>query len=290
MPLGRGLDSLIPTSSGKINQESAKKIVEETTEETGEEIVNIPLTRIEPNPYQPRKTFARQAQEELINSIKEHGIIAPLILVPLDNNRWQIIAGERRWRAAKVLGKKTVPAIIRKMSEVEKLEISLLENLQRQDLNPMERARAYQRLIDEFNLTEEETAKKVGKARATIANALRLLSLPSVIQQAIEEKRISEGHAKALLSSGDKDKQEILLRRILGLGLTVRETEKITQGKKVYKKIELDPELLREEQELSEYLKARVNIKKTRKKRKIIIEVAGDEELNNLIKKLLKVI
>jgi len=284
--LGRGLDSLIPTSSGKIREETAKKIVEEI-EEGGEKIINLPLEQIEPNPYQPRKEFAHQAQEEIINSIREHGIIEPLILTPGLNNKFQIIAGERRFRAAKFLGLKTVPIIIRKASEIEKLELSLLENLQRKDLNPLEKARAYQRLIDEFNLTEEEVAKKIGKARSTVSNALRLLSLPLLVQKAIEEEKISEGHAKALLSLEDKDKQEMFLKRILGLGLTVRESEKITQGKRIYKKIEVDPEILKKEEELKNLLEAKVTIHKMRKKRKVIIEVYNDEELNSLIEKLL---
>jgi len=284
--LGRGLDSLIPTSSGKIREETAKKIVEEI-EEGGEKIINLPLEQIEPNPYQPRKEFAHQAQEEIINSIREHGIIEPLILTPGLNNKFQIIAGERRFRAAKFLGLKTVPVIIRKASEIEKLELSLLENLQRKDLNPLEKARAYQRLIDEFNLTEEEVAKKIGKARSTVSNALRLLSLPLLVQKAIEEEKISEGHAKALLSLEDKDKQEMFLKRILGLGLTVRESEKITQGKRIYKKIEVDPEILKKEEELKNLLEAKVTIHKMRKKRKVIIEVYNDEELNSLIEKLL---
>jgi len=284
--LGRGLDSLIPTSSGKIREETAKKIVEEI-EEGGEKIINLPLEQIEPNPYQPRKEFAHQAQEEIINSIREHGIIEPLILTPGLNNKFQIIAGERRFRAAKFLGLKTVPIIIRKASEIEKLELSLLENLQRKDLNPLEKARAYQRLIDEFNLTEEEVAKKIGKARSTVSNALRLLSLPLLVQKAIEEEKISEGHAKALLSLEDKDKQEMFLKRILGLGLTVRESEKITQGKRIYKKIEVDPEILKKEEKLTNLLEAKVTIHKMRKKRKVIIEVYNDEELNSLIEKLL---
>ena len=283
--LGRGLNSLIPTSKGKIREETAKEIVEEI-KEAGEKILNIFLEEIEPNPYQPRKSFSHLELEELINSIKEYGIIEPLILTPFDS-RFQIIAGERRFRAAQILGLKTVPAVIRKASEIEKLEISLLENLQRKDLNPMERARAYQRLIDEFNLKEEEISRKLGKARSTIANSLRLLSLPVSVQKAIEEEKISEGHAKALASSEDSEKQEKFLRRILGLGLTVRETEKAISGKRVYKKIELDPLILAQEEELAHRLDARVEIKKTRKKRKIIIEVNDDEELDNLIKKLL---
>jgi len=231
MVLGRGLNSLIPTSSGKIREERAMEIAKEIGR--GEEVIDIPLEKIEPNPYQPRKEFSHLSQEELINSIKEYGIIEPLILTKGEQDKYQIIAGERRFRAAQFLGMKTVPGIVRQASEIEKLEISLLENVQRRDLNPIEKAKAYQRLIDEFNLTEEEIAKKMGKARSTISNTLRLLSLPLAVQGAIGEEKISEGHAKALMSLEDKDKQEMLLRRILGLGLTVRETEKMSKGKRV---------------------------------------------------------
>ena len=311
--LGRGLNSLIPIKKIAVprSEATASTTGVEEIKEGGEKIINLPLEQIEPNPYQPRKEFAHQAQEELINSIREHGIIEPLILTPGYagsasvaettsakeaalrqgesglNRKFQIIAGERRFRAAKFLGLKTVPVIIRKASEIEKLELSLLENLQRKDLNPLEKARAYQRLIDEFNLTEEEVAKKVGKARPTISNTRRLLSLPLLVQKAIEEEKISEGHAKTLLSLEDKDKQEMFLKRILGLGLTVREAEKLTQGKRVYKKIELEPEILKKEEELTNLLGAKVSIHKMRKKRKIVIEVYNDEELNRLLEKLL---
>jgi len=285
MVLGRGLNSLIPTSSGKIREERAMEIAKEIGR--GEEVIDIPLEKIEPNPYQPRKEFSHLSQEELINSIKEYGIIEPLILTKGEQDKYQIIAGERRFRAAQFLGMKTVPGIVRQASEIEKLEISLLENVQRRDLNPIEKAKAYQRLIDEFNLTEEEIAKKMGKARSTISNTLRLLSLPLAVQGAIGEEKISEGHAKALMSLEDKDKQEMLLRRILGLGLTVRETEKMSKGKRVYKKIELDPEILEKEKKLADSLGVKVKIEKTREKRKIIIEVMDDEELNRLIEKLL---
>jgi len=285
MVLGRGLNSLIPTSSGKIREERVMEIAKEIGR--GEEVIDIPLEKIEPNPYQPRKEFSHLSQEELINSIKEYGIIEPLILTKGEQDKYQIIAGERRFRAAQFLGMKTVPGIVRQASEIEKLEISLLENVQRRDLNPIEKAKAYQRLIDEFNLTEEEIAKKMGKARSTISNTLRLLSLPLAVQGAIGEEKISEGHAKALMSLEDKDKQEMLLRRILGLGLTVRETEKMSKGKRVYKKIELDPEILEKEKKLADSLGVKVKIEKTREKRKIIIEVMDDEELNRLIEKLL---
>lgn len=281
MPLGRGLRALIPP---KI----IKKVTEETLAHTGEQVLHIPLQHIEPNPDQARKNFSHLEMEELINSIKQHGIIQPLILTKINKDRYQIIAGERRWRAAQVLELKTVPGIVRSIKHSQKLEISLIENIQRKDLNPMERARAYQRLMDEFNLAQEQVALRLGKARSSIANTLRLLTLPEVIQRAIEQEKISEGHAKALLSVENEQQQKALLRRILGIGLTVRETEKIAVGKRVRKSIELDSYVLEKEQELSRILGTKVKITKTGKKSKIIIEVYSDEDLQQVMEKIIR--
>lgn len=287
MPLGRGLSALIPTKSGQVPKKTIQKITQETLQDTGEKILNIPVDQIEPNPQQPRKNFSHQAMEELINSIKQHGIIQPLIVTKINENKYQLIAGERRYRAAKVLNLKTVPAIVRKVNEIQKLELSLLENIQRKDLNPIEKARAYQRLIDQFNLTQEEIAKKLGKARATISNTLRLLTLPEKIQQAIEDGKITEGHAKALLSLEDPEKQKILLKRILGLGLTVRETEKIVVGRKIKKVTAIEPELIEYTKQLSKALGTKVTIKKRKKGGEIIIEFYNNNDLEKLIEKLL---
>jgi ParB family chromosome partitioning protein len=289
MPLGRGLKALIPTKTGLVPQQTLEKITQETLEQTGEKILAIPIDQIEPNPNQPRKIFSRLEMEELINSIKEHGIIQPLILTKVGENRYQIVAGERRWRAAKFLELKTVPAIIRDINDLEKLEISLIENLQRQDLNPIERARAYQRLIDEFNLTQEEVAKRVGKARASIANTLRLLTLPEIVQEAIEEGKITEGHAKALLSLEDPQKQEFFLKRILGLGLTVRETENLIRTKKIKKELNLDQSLIEKEKLLSEFFNTKVKIIKKKTGGKILIEFYNIEDLDSIIKRLSKI-
>jgi len=279
--LGRGLNSLIPTSAGKVREEVAREIAEEL--ESGAKIMNVPVDQIRANPYQPRQNFSYQAQEDLINSIKEHGIIEPLILTLESDGAYQIIAGERRFRAAQFLQMPTVPAILRKATEQEKLEISLIENIQRQELNPLEKAKSYQRLIDEFSLGEQEIAQRVGKARSTIANSLRLLSLPLIIQKALSEEKITEGHAKAILSLDDQTKQEIMLKRILGLDLTVREAEKITRGKTVYKTVELDTNLLEKEKELRDHFNCKVRIQKNGKKIKVIFETREDEDFNKLL-------
>jgi len=278
MALGRGLGSLIPVKT-------IRKTNEEILVETGEQVLQTPVGQIDPNPDQPRKNFSRLEMEELTNSLKEYGIIQPLILTR-NNDRYQIIAGERRWRAAKILGFITVPAIIRSVKDNDKLALSLLENIQRKDLNPMEKAKGYRRLMDEFNLTQEQISRKIGKARVSIANTLRLLTLSEEIQEAVNEEKITESHAKALLSTDSEEKQKSLLKRILGLGLTVRETEKIAGGGKIKKRIELDTNLLDKEKVLSEILGTKVKIIKGSKKIKVVIELYQEKELDNLIKKI----
>ncbi len=274
MPLGRGLDSLIPKKS--FLNESFK----------GEKILEIPVENIRSNPYQPRNVFDEKGMEDLVNSIRQHGILQPLIVSKVSENLYELIAGERRLRAAKILNLKTVPVIIRSVEESKKLELSLIENIQRKDLNPIERAKAYQRLIDEFNFTQEDIAKKIGKARATVANTLRLLTLPVAVQKAIEEERISEGHAKILLSLDSSEKQEAMLRRILGTGMTVRETAQLVLSKR--KKTTLkDPAVRLKEEKLQEVLGTKVVIKKRGQKGKIIIEFYSEDDLENLIKKLI---
>lgn len=275
MPLGRGLDSLIPKKKFILPQEREEAILE------------IPIEKIRSNPYQPRNSFDEQGLQELVNSIKEHGIIQPLVVTKISDDLYELIAGERRLRAAKILNLKKVPTIIRSVENSKKLELSLIENIQRKDLNPMERARAYQRLIDEFNFDQAEVAKKIGKARATIANTLRLLSLPPVIQKTIEEGKITEGHAKVLLSLDSPEKQEAMLKRILGTGMTVHEAEQLIISKR--KKPSLKDSFIKEkENRLQEVLGTKVTIKKRGKKGKIIIEFYTEEDLENLIKRLMK--
>lgn len=271
MALGRGLESLIPK----------KKKSEE------EKIIEIPISFIRPNPHQPRTDFDEKSLEELIESIKKHGILQPLIVTKISDNLYELIAGERRLRAAKMLNLEKVPVIVRSVDEIKKLEISLVENLQRKDLNPIEKARAYQKLIDEFNLTQEEIAKRIGKARATIANTLRLLSLPKSVQKAIEEGKITESHAKVLLSLDSPEKQEALLKRILGTGMSVHEIKQLVISKRK-KQIFKDPVLRFKEEQLQEKFGTKVIIKKRGKKGKIIIEFYSEKDLEEIIEKLLK--
>lgn len=283
MTLGRGLDSLIPKrfSTKKIGEENYS--VEENKISTN--TLELPIEEIVANPYQPRNIFEEQGLEELASSIKEHGIIQPLIVSKISEHNYQLIAGERRLRAAQKIGLKMVPAVIRQVDELKKIELSLIENIQRKDLGALEKAKAYQRLMDEFNLTQEEVAKKLGKARTTIANSLRLLNLPISVQRVLEEERISEAHAKILLSLESSEAQEAMLRRILGVGLTVREAEQLVVSKRK-KPRTVDYFVKTQEEKLQEILGTKVIIKKRGKKGKIIIEFYLEEDLSNLIKKL----
>ncbi|MBL7053711.1 ParB/RepB/Spo0J family partition protein [Patescibacteria group bacterium] len=283
MSLGRGIGALIPSKS-------IRKHSQEVLGKTKENVLLIPINQINPNPNQPRKNFAHSEMEELINSIKKNGIIQPIILTKISSSpdKYEIIAGERRWRSAKFLEMDEVPSLVRSIKNNEKLEISLIENIQRKDLNPMENAVAYQRLIDEFNLTQEQISERIGKSRANIANTLRLLTLPDIIQQAVRDERITEGHAKALLAIKNEQSRKLMLKRILGAGLTVRETAQIAAGNKFRKKITPDRNLLAKEEELSLFLETKVKLQPTVKKVKIIIEAYNNDDLNRIINKIQK--
>ena len=206
--LGRGLSALLGTSDPESDQ-----------------LREIDIDRILPNAHQPRKSFDEESLNELANSIREHGVIQPIVVQSLPDNFFQLIAGERRWRAAQRAGLLRMPAIIRETSPHAQLEIALIENLQRQDLNPIEEAQAYERLIAEFGLTQEEVARRVGKNRATIANMLRLLRLPPEVQQWMMENKISTGHAKALLSLSDLSAILESARKIIQGNYSVRQAE-----------------------------------------------------------------
>ncbi|HEX7587883.1 MAG TPA: ParB/RepB/Spo0J family partition protein [Anaerolineae bacterium] len=213
--LGRGLGALIPPGTGTALAQGIRSVL---------------VAAIAPNPRQPRHRMDSEALRGLAESIKEHGLIQPLIVTPAPEStelapRYQLIAGERRWTAAKLAGLEHVPVIVRGATPQEMLELALVENIQRADLNPLEEASAYRSLIDDFGLTQEQVAAKVGKNRATVANALRLLKLPRDIQSALADESISEGHARAILTVTDEQKQKTLLRAVIASGLSVRQTE-----------------------------------------------------------------
>ena len=291
--LGRGLGSLIPKKTVTYGKNPFQSANYDTTEETvvlhdNERILKISPDKIDINPQQPRTNFSDSALNDLAESIKEHGIISPLIATK-KGDRFELIAGERRLRSAKLVGLKTVPVIIREETEQKKLEVALIENLQRENLNPLETARAYKRLIDEFNITQEEAAKKVGKARSSVANALRLLALPLEIQEALDASKISEAHAKYLLGIEGEEKQLVMLKKILRHDLTVAETNKEIKrlgGTKAAKvKDYLDKA---KEDELSEKLSNKVEIKRQGQGGKILIDFYSDEELGNILTKIRK--
>ena len=224
--LGKGLDSLIPNAVGEAKVK--KEAIKENVDEKGGKETVVKITMVEPNRKQPRKNFDEDALQELSDSIKQFGLIQP-ILVQDRKDHYEIIAGERRWRAAKLAGLKEVPVIIRNYSEQEIMEISLIENIQREDLNPIEEALAYQQLIREFDLTQEEIAARVAKSRVAITNTMRLLKLDEQIQNMLIQGVITSGHARAFLSLEDKGLQLKAAKEVLDKKLSVRETEKLVK-------------------------------------------------------------
>lgn len=275
--LGKGLQALIPS-----------------VEDENQGVTEININRILPNPHQPRRDFDDEKLEELAASIREHGVIQPII-VRENGDMYELVAGERRWRAAKKLGHTTIPAIIKEYTDGEVMEIALIENLQREDLNPIEEAAAYKQLMEEFGLTQDELSKKIGKSRSLIANSIRLLNLPAEIQELLEKGAITTGHARSLLSLDDKGMQMELARRIIEEGLTVRDIEKIVKkaavekDKKTKKAPETkDPLLLDIEERLKMVLGTQVRIKNGRNKGKIEIEYYSGEDLERIIEIFLK--
>lgn len=269
--LGRGLDSLIPTGFD---------VDERTTTPTGE----ISTSLIDPNPLQPRREFEEEALVDLANSIRKYGIIQPL-LVTKKGDRYELVAGERRLRAAKVAGLSMVPVIERTMEEQEKLEVAIIENLQRENLNPIELGLSYKRLMSEFSLSQEEVAERVGKARSTVANTMRLLTLPLEIKEALAAGKISEGHARALLNIKDPQKQMELFKKILEGGLNVRDLEdKAARVKNL--KADKDPNILAAEKRLGEVMGTKVNIKRSGARGKIEIEYYSFEDLERIYTKI----
>ncbi len=277
--LGKGLDALIPGS-----QPSA-----------GEgHIQQIPIDEISANPYQPRQEVDNQHIEDLAQSIRQHGILQPII-VSRDpfSGRYTLIAGERRLRAARLAGLETVPAVVRLVSEQQRLELALIENLQRADLGALETAQAYQRLVDEFGLSHEEIAERVGKSRTAVTNTLRLLKLPEAAQKALANGSISEGHARALLQLPTLQSQLAVLQMIIERGLSVRQTEELARkysGERPPRPSSPAPlpEIKSLEERLRQHLGTRVTLQHGKKGGKLIIHYYSNEELNTLLDQLLR--
>ncbi len=261
----------------------------------GSTFTQIPIEKIKPNPWQPRKIFKEEYLKELASSIKEHGILQPLVVVPQPDGTYQLIVGERRMRASQLAGLTMVPVIIRDaMEEQQKLELALIENIQRHNLDPIEEAQAYQQLIDQYKLTQEEVSRKVGKARTTVTNMLRLLTLPLKIQRAVAEGTISEGHARPLVSLPGMEKQLAMLEEVINQNMTVRQVEdrvrEIMDRPRVTKAPRnapsSDPQIQALENQLRGKLGTKVRIQKSGHSGKIMIEFYSDEELNSFMDKV----
>ncbi len=271
--LGRGLGALIPSAAASVATE-------------------IDVDAIVPNPWQPRRNADAAALQELAESIREHGLLQPLIVSATADGLYQLIAGERRWLAAKLAGLNRVPAIVREATAEEALALALVENIQRADLNPLEEAAAYRRLIDEFGLTQEQVAKRVGRGRVSVANSLRLLGLPTEAREALARGEISEGHARAILMVADAPGQLLLLRAILDKGLSVRKAEELAR------RLQADAvprarsaptrsaEAAALERSLMAALGTKVELYRSRKGGKVVIHFYSEEELNALYERL----
>jgi ParB family chromosome partitioning protein len=285
--LGKGLDSLLP----RVQPPAAAAPVESE----GGKPREIPVEQIDRNPYQTRSRVNEDQLAELAASITANGVVQPVLVRPLADGRFQLIAGERRWRASQLAGKATIPAILRQVSDEQAMEITIVENLQRADLNPMEQARAFERLSREFHMTQEQMATRTGKDRATVSNFLRLLRLPSTVQGKVESGDLSFGHARTLLAFEHAEEMEKAAQRIIGLSLSVRQTETYVQGlihpEKAGKKDPkpeppVDPNVREVQERLQRSLGLKVHIEDHHGRGKVIIEYAKLEDFDTLLEQL----
>ena len=277
--LGRGLGALIPQRQEALEARVTPGLAE------------IPISQIQPNPYQPRKTFNEASIEELARSVRQHGIVQPLV-VTRHGDRFKLIAGERRFRAAQRAGLSTVPVVVKEMmGEGDALQIALIENIQREDLNPIEEAQAYHQLHEEFGLTQEEIARRVGKERSTVANFLRLIKLPDNVKKLLASGQLSMGHARALLAVESSRKQEQLADRVVKRNLNVRQTEMLASesspkaGEK--KEKEKDVHTRDAEEKLQRALRTKVEIDRKRRGGVIHVRFASEEDLIRLVDELM---
>lgn len=282
-PLGKGLNALIPDFD-----------LEEPPEEK-EGPAELPLEEVEPGPLQPRKHFDADALEALTNSIRENGVVQPIVVQMGEKNKYEIICGERRWRASQKAGLKTIPAVVREVTSTERLQMALIENIHRQDLNPMEEAEAFQRLAQEFGLTQDAIAIKVGKSRVSVANHLRLLKLPRTIQEDLRADRLSFGHARAILSQESAKDQESLRSAIVDKGLNVRQAEgwspndkKTTTGSGKPKSGKRDIFVEDLEKQMERALGTKVQIKTSGKGGKVTLTYYSNDDLSRIRDIILK--
>ena len=256
--------------------------------------IEISVDRLSPNPFQPRRSFTEEGLEQLAESIRHHGILQPIVVRP-SGDGYQLIAGERRWRAAQIAGLQRIPAVVRELDDPSMVQVALIENLQREDLNPIEEASAYRRLMDEFNMTQEQLSSTIGRSRPAIANAVRLLNLPTEIQRAVEERKLSEGHARCLLAISDQGDQLKVAAEIIANGLNVRQAEELVKGttRNVSRETirrgtsEEDPDAVRLTQRLGERLGTRVKLSGSVRKGKLEIEYYSSEDLDRILEIIL---
>ncbi len=283
--LGRGLGALLDTN-----------VVVETTTETERDVKKIKITQIEPNKTQPRTDFDEEKIEELADSIREYGLIQPIVVKLNKNGFYTIIAGERRWRAARLAGLKEVPALIKEVSDQTEKEITLIENIQREDLNALEEAAGIKELIDVYGLTQDEVAKKIGRSRSAVANILRLLNLPAEIQKLVKDNTLSQGHARALLAVEDKEKAQELAKLIIAQDMSVRQAESyissLSKVKTVKKPTKEEIEIARHikalEESLSSELGTKIKIVNKKNKGRIEIPYSSAEDFDRIIKLIKK--
>lgn len=295
--LGRGLSALIPAETGTEGGELA-----------GPALVDLPVGDIAPNPHQPRQVFDEEALASLTASVRELGVLQPVLVRPAADGRYELIAGERRWRAARRAGLPSIPALVKLLDDTALLEQAVVENLHREDLNALEEAAAYQQLIEEFHLTHEQVATRVGKSRAAVTNALRLFQLPPAVQKLVAEGQVSAGHAKALLGTPDRAFLEHLARRVVAESLSVREVEDIVRSRnelegraptarkrgsgdggsapRASTAGEQDPGLLELQELLAAFLETRVTIQTGGGRGKVVIEFADLEDLERVYRRI----
>ncbi|MGH9604470.1 MAG: ParB/RepB/Spo0J family partition protein [Terracidiphilus sp.] len=281
--LGKGLDSLLPRAQAPTPSETE-----------GGQPREIPVGQIDPNPFQTRSHMSEEQLAELAASITANGVVQPVLVRPLANGRFQLIAGERRWRASQIAGKAAIPAILRQVSDEQAMEITIVENLQRADLNPMEQARAFDRLAREFHMTQEQMAQRTGKDRASVANFLRLLRLPASVQARVESGELTFGHARTLLAFEHAEEMERAAQRIGALSLNVRQTENYVQGllhperkdKADKPKPPIDPNVRDAQDRLQRALGLKVTVEDHNGRGKVIIEYARLEDFDTLMEQL----
>lgn len=291
--LGRGLEALLPAARSTAATAATAAAEPPAGEHTGEVVRELPLGELERSPYQPRVHVDERALEELAVSIRANGVVQPVVVRPLAEGRYQLIAGERRWLAAQRAGRATVPAVVRQVSNEQAMEMTIVENLQREDLNAMEQARAFERLGREFALTQEQIALKTGKERSSIANFVRLLKLPQQLQQDVENGVLSFGHAKALLMLATPEAQIKVARRVEEQHMSVRQTEELVQSLihpaerlPARPAAAVDPNVREAERQLERALGVRVKIKDKKGKGKIILEYATLEDFDRVLEVL----